>query len=381
MGGLLARVAYELELNDFKNLWEGAVSSGSPLSSVDEELQAWLRGRSLHTLRFFTFHPSTPSAEVSNLLEANFFSCAKGGRFPLISTAGVRDVSEVRLPDSTLSGFLKYLPVLQEDILTDAQGMITSLETRGMIKPITFADVLKELRSRPLAEDEMIACLAWWIGMSKQLTTSNLSHRAELLDAAVLATGKLGSTNEKIIPLGSLETFINSRTISNILPLDGPLPDHLLPVSVSKHFSSSDIASAFPWTELTIPKWLEHICSPEVRFSNIHQDLASSPIWAERVLMILSRAWATLSVPEKGEICSRLGAVACIPTSSGMRLPDQSYFPQANIFNDLAVVTFSSGATLKGSLERVLQALGVRKHVELQIIFNRYSYLCTMFPC
>lgn len=373
MGGLLARVAYELELDNVKNLWEGAASSGSPASGVDEELRAWLKSRSLHTFRFFTFHSSTPSAEVSNLLEASFFSCAKGSRFPLISTAGVRDASEVRLPDSTLSGFLKYLPVLQEEILTDAQGMITSLENRGMIKPITFADVLKELRSRPLVEDEMIACLTWWIGVSKQHTNSNLSHRAELLDAAVLTTGKLGSTNEKIISLGSLQTFINSKTISSIIPLDGPLPDHLLPVSVSKNFSSSDISSAFPWIELTIPKWLEHICNPEVRIANIHQDLTTSPIWAERVLIILARAWATLSASEKGEVFSHLGAIACIPTSSGMRIPDQSYLPQANIFNDLAVVTFPSGATLKGSLDRVLQALGVRKHVELQIIFNRYS--------
>jgi hypothetical protein len=32
-----------------------------------------------------------------------------------------------------------------------------------MLKDITFADVLKELRERPLSEEEMIACLQWWI--------------------------------------------------------------------------------------------------------------------------------------------------------------------------------------------------------------------------
>jgi hypothetical protein len=372
VGGLLARVAYELELNNIKNLWEGAISPASPANGVDQKIQSWLQSRSLHTLKFFTFFPSTPSAEVSNLLEANFFSCAKGNRFPLISTAGVRDASEVRLPDSTLSGFLKHLPVLPDEILADAPAMITSLENRGMIKSITFADVLKELRSRPLEEDEMIACLTWWVGVSKQQdASSNLTHRAELLDAAVLTTGLPGSTNERVMMLASVQTFINSRTISSIIPLDGPLPDHLLPVTISKNFSSSDISSTFPWTELTIPKWLEHVCSTEVRLGNVDQDLTISPIWAERVLYILARAWATLSAPAKEEVFSHLGAIACIPTSSGMRAPDQSYFPQANIFNDLSVVTFPSGAAPKGSLERVLQALGVRKHVELQIIFNR----------
>jgi Protein of unknown function (DUF3684) len=370
VGGLLARAAYELELNNVKNLWEGAIPPGSPANSGDEKLHAWLRSRSLHTLKFFTFYPSTPSGEVSNLLEANFFSCARGNRFPLISTAGVRDASEVRLPDSTLSGFLKHLPVLPDEILNNAQVMITSLENRGMIKSITFADVLKELRSRPLVEDEMIACLAWWIGVS---TTSNLTHRAELLDAAVLSTGKPGGTDEKIVTLSSLQTYINSKSISSIIPLDGPLPDHLLPVTISKNFSPSDISSAFPWTELTIPKWLGHVCSTDVRIANVDQDLTISPIWAERVLTILARAWATLSAPAKEEIFSHLGDITCIPTSSGMKIPDQSYFPQANIFSDLPVVTFHSGAVPKGSLERVLQALGVRKHVELQIIFNRFS--------
>jgi Protein of unknown function (DUF3684) len=373
VGGLLARAAYELEFSIVKNLWEKATLPGSPPNSLDEKLQASLRSRSLHALKFFTFYPSTPSAEVSSLLEASFFSCARGNRFPLISTAGVREASEVRLPDSTLSGFLKYLPVLPDEILNDAQAMVTSLENRGMIKPITFPDVLKELRSRPLTEDEMIACIGWWIGVSRQYTTSNLTHRAELLDAATLTTRKSGSADGKTVALGSLKTFINSKSISNIIPLDGPLPHHLLPVIISKNFSPSDISSAFPWTELTIPKWLEHVCSTDVRIANVDQDLTISPTWAERVLTVLTRAWTTLSASAKGEIFSHLGNLACIPTSSGMRIPDQCYFPQANIFNDLPVVTLPSGTVPKGSLERVLQALGVRKHVDLQIIFNRFS--------
>ncbi|KAF5386054.1 hypothetical protein D9615_002424 [Tricholomella constricta] len=370
VGGFLARSAYEMELKTVKSLWEGAVPPGFPATTVDQELESWLRSRSLHALKFFTFHPSTPSADVSSLFEAAFFACA-GNNFPLISTAGVRNACDVRLPDPAFSGFLKQLPVLPDDILANASATIATLQSRGMIKNISFEDVLQELRSRPLEQDEMIACLKWWIGINKEASKFQLTPRTQLLNAAVLTTGNSGSNQEKIIPLSSIRTFINNRTIANIIPLDAPLPDHLLPASISKHFAPDDILASFPWTELNIQEWLAHVCSPAVRKANADVDITLSATWAERVLTILARAWPNLSGPAKGEIFLLLKAITCIPTSAGMKTPDQSYFAQANIFNDLAVVKFPSGVALKGNLERVLQTLGVRKHVDLQVVFNR----------
>lgn len=371
VGGFLARAAYELELTTVKNLWEGAVPPGFPSTSVDQELQSWLRSRSIHALKFFTFYPSTPSADVSELLEAAFYSCAKDNQFPLISTTGVRNASDIRLPDPAFAGFLKQLPVLPDDVLAGASTTITSLQNRGMIKNITFDDVLKELRAGPLTEAEMVACLTWWIGLNKQGLNVQLAPRTQLLDAAVLTMGTPGSEDEKIIPLTSLRTFINNRTIASVIPLDGPLPNHLLPTSISKHFIPDNLSSSFPWTELTIPEWLAHICSPAVRKANVDHDLTLSATWAEKVLLILARAWPNLHTSTKAEIHTQMKTLTCIPTSSGLKTPDQSYFVQANIFNDLAVVTLPSGVSIKGNLERVLQALGVRKHVELQVVFNR----------
>ncbi|GLB37239.1 putative protein of unknown function (DUF3684) [Lyophyllum shimeji] len=370
VGGYLARSAYDMELNTIKSLWEGAVPNGASATAIDPELESWLRRRSLHALKFFTFHPSTPSADVSSLLETAFFACA-GNNFPLISTAGVRNASDIRLPDPAFAGFLRQLPVLPDDIVAKASETIGSLQSRGMIKSISFEDVLQELRSRPLTEDETVACLKWWIGVNKEAAKFELTPRTQLLNAAVLAIGSVGSKEEKIIPLSSIRTFINNRTIASMIPLDGPLPDHLLPPSISKHFAPDDILASFPWTELTIPQWLGHICSPAVCKTNIDVDINLSATWAERVLTILARAWPSLSGPSKGEIYFQLKSMTCIPTTAGMKTPDQAYFAQANIFNDLPVVKMPSGATVKGNLERVLQALGVRKHVDLQVVFNR----------
>ncbi|KAG6908391.1 hypothetical protein DXG01_004820 [Tephrocybe rancida] len=370
VGGFLARAAYEIELNSVKSHWEGSVPLGAPATSVDEQLEIWLRNRSLHALKFFTFHQSTPSAEVSLQLEKAFFDCA-GRHFPLISTAGVRNASDVRLPDPAFSAFLKLLPVLPDEILVGASTTIATLQSRGLIKSIGFEDVLKELRSRPLKEDEMVACLKWWIGINKEASKFQHAPRTQFLSAAILTIGNPGTDEEKIIPLSSIRTFINSRTVSAVIPLDGPLPDHLLPSSIAKHFSADDLAASFPWTELTVPDWLGHICTSPVRKANVDADITLSPQWAERVLVIIAKAWPNLPGPGKGEIYIHLRALSCIPTSAGMKTPDQSYFAQANIFNDLPVVTLSSGGAIKSPLERVLVALGVRKHVDLQVIFNR----------
>ncbi|KAJ6607773.1 hypothetical protein B0H10DRAFT_2070382 [Mycena sp. CBHHK59/15] len=367
VGGFLARNAYELELSNVDGLWNGAIQGSA--SASDPELRSWLRDRSLHALRFFTFYPSTPSADVSTLLEAAFFSCASNQDLPIMSTVGVRQASAVRYPDSTFS-FLRELPVLPEEVLSGARPMVTSLQARGMIKPITFHDVLAELRSRPLVESDMTACLKWWIGIQNADKSQLLPIRAELLNAAVLIIGKSGSAEEQIIQLSSIKTFMNPRTF---IPLDGPLPSHLLPISVSKQLPSASIASSFPWTELSVGEWLKHICNTTVRgaASPVDFNITLSAPWAERVLTVLMSAWPSISNNSKTEIAAILKDIPCIPTSGGLKVPEESYFVKADLFHDLPVVTLPSGMPVKTSLEKVLQALGVRKHVDLQVVFNR----------
>lgn len=100
-------------------------------------------------------------------------------------------------------------------------------------------------------------------------------------------------------------------------------------------------------------------------------DLTISASWSERVILILARAWPSLSGPAKDQIILLLKDKTCIPTSGGLKIPDEAYFANANIFHDLPVVTFPSGIAIKSTLEKVLEALGVRKHVQLQVVFTR----------
>ena len=110
---------------------------------------------------------------------------------------------------------------------------------------------------------------------------------------------------------------------------------------------------------------------PAVYTKKIHFSIVESPDWADRVLQILGRYWGTLSKVNQIYTIGLLGNLTCIPTSAGMKPPDQAYFSSADIFRDLPIVTLPSGVHIRGNLENVLADLGVRKHVDLQVVLSR----------
>ena len=302
-------------------------------------------------------------------MEAAFFACATTHPFSIISSEGVRSASQVHIPDPEFSGFLKRLPVISEDIVNGAKTMINALRARGMIKNVTFVDVLNELRLRPLSETETVACLKWWIGVTKQGSNLNLLQgRSQLLDALMVS---IAAPPEKLMKFSDAQTFLNSRTGGAIIPTDGPLPSTLLPSSITRSFDPDVLASVFPWKQLTIVDWLKHVTDPKVAASNAEFDITHSAPWAERVLSVIARAWPSLAKAAQEDIIKMLSPKACIPTPTGLTVPDHAYFSSVKLFRDLPIVTMPSGAIVKGTMEKVLRSLGVRKHVDLQIIFDR----------
>lgn len=293
-----------------------------------------------------------------------------------MSTVGIKNGVDVRIPDPQFKDFLKQLPVIPENIMNDARLMIDLLRSHGMIKEVSYMDVLTELRARPLSEAELIACMKWWCDIwaagNGQDVAKLVRIREEILSAAILAV-EPGTPQEKITPLNAIQTFVNPRTSGSAIIVDGPLPEHTLPLSVSKNFTPESITKSFGWRELTVVVWIAHIISPAAAALGVDYDLSSSPVWAERVLNSLARAWPSLSQEHQAQIIVMLKAVACVPTRAGLKHPEQAYFPNANLFPDLPVLAMPKGTLVKGNLERVLQALGVRKHVELQLVFDRYA--------
>ncbi|KAJ3518121.1 hypothetical protein NLJ89_g72 [Agrocybe chaxingu] len=259
VGGFLSRAAYEIELSTVRQQWEALSSPNEPISP---EAQSRATQSVLHALKFFMFYPSTPSAEVSSLMEAAFFECSSKGLFPVMSSKGVRNSKDVRLPNAEFAGFLKDLPVLPEEIVNGAPSVIASLHERGLIKDINFNDVLQELQRRPLKEEEAIACLQWWINNFERGDRNvPTTLRSQLINATILTVEN--EEGQKIIPLASVKHVINPAKVTCRIPPECPLPDYLLPLSVSQSFKPEKLQIIFnrmiktnTWTVADLMKYL-----------------------------------------------------------------------------------------------------------------------------
>ncbi|KAN0064579.1 hypothetical protein ACQY0O_002207 [Thecaphora frezii] len=373
MGGYVARAVYENELQEIGRIWNEKI--GQPRPADDNADAKLLKDRALHLMRFFTFRTSSPSSRVYSLFETSFFGASRQATISILSTRGVKHSAAVRLPNALLADFVKDLPMVPPNHVEQAADFVREVRTRNLVQDITMDDVFKELAGRALAPAEMVACLKWWIAVASH-PSYDVSLRSRLLDNGIVSisaaatsaiTADAGKAADRIQSLRSVRTFLNPQRV----PTDVPLPDSCLSYEVSKSLSPTEMVRVFGWAELTMPAWLSHLVALSATASvDIEANLQLSPTFSEKVLGIVARAWGSLSSQAQAEIASVLQATPCVPTRKGMQKPGDAYFANVSLFSDLPIVAFPS-ATVKGNLEKVLIALGVRRHVELQMIFNR----------
>ncbi|OCF40369.1 hypothetical protein I317_05804 [Kwoniella heveanensis CBS 569] len=359
VGGYLSRLIYELEMQALQAAWLKTTVA----HSADRER---LLERGLHALRFFTFKPTTPSSAVGQEMESAFYACSTDNRsLPLASTGGILPISEVRLPSPDLHKFLPELPVITSSTIDQAPRSVARLQERQLLRAADFNDVIKQLNQRPLTEKETSDCLLWWQGVASD--NNNSSHCARLLEAAIMV-----QDNGKILPLMTVQTYLKPHNAS--IPPDMPLPHHTIPHTITKDLKVNTIFSIFGWTELSILQYITFLVKPPM--SNDSQaspetDIRVSSDFAEKVLGLLGRAWSNLAANQQTAVALELKDVPCIPTKAGFKKPGEAYFEKNLLFDDLPTIALPKGTAIKGGMEKMLLAIGVRKTVDLQLVFSR----------
>ena len=353
MAGLLSRMMYEDELAQIGKLYDKTILPHSTSYESENEGTAKAREalekRALHALKSFQLHPSTPEPLVGEYIDIYFFQMSRLG-LSVLSSHGVKELQEVRIPDEAMSEFMKNLPILPTSVYDGSQEFMSKLETDKKVQRISFHDVLEELESRTLTLTQMAAMLRWWVDHKPRNRISDADIQT-FLEKARMYSGDSPRS------LSTFKWFVN-RIIGEG---DVPLPPNTLPYNITNTFGGDELQMVSSvWHELSLHEWATFVAK--------EPDFETSPDFAEKVLHVLSRGWANIPEDSQKAIASHLATKKCIPTKDGMMVPKETYLKTVTLFSDLLVMEFKEQPR-----EELLLAMGTR-----QVRKHLYAFNCRL---
>lgn len=356
VAGIAARLAFSSEMADLSTkVKRAAEAAGRGTKVTKDEIERFMP-EAMHTLNTFTFRASTPSSQVSQLIEEGFWMAYKQASIEIYSTRGVLPTTKVRLTTEDLSGFVEGIPVVPK-ALTEID-FVKKLRDFELITEINIADVRQELASKALTKDQLVRFIAW-AGRKASTGQFGIDTVRSLFDVAVAMTGDVDGQGD-VIALGSITTFVSVAKI----PAELPIPPTTIPFQFTKGCSIDDLQS-LGWDCLQIVPWLRYLIESNAN-RPADESLTTSPKFAGHVLQVLSKAWDGLSPQSKEMAILLLSAIPVVPTKLGMKRPGEAFFTSVRLFDDLPTVI-----SYPGVKEKFLAAIGVRKTVDLETIFSR----------
>ncbi|KAJ9484958.1 hypothetical protein VN97_g8399 [Penicillium thymicola] len=358
--GIVCRIAWSAEMAAIKSKLASRVGP-SRASKIRKEDIVDVLPEAIHTANQFAFRESTPSSVLGQTIEDAFWMCNKNASIEVLSTCGVIPSHQTRIAPKDLS-FMDTIPALPEEFVQGAKDFVKRLTDFGLVTEVTVSDIKRELESNTLRSNQVLEFISW---LGRKATAGQLDRSSvqSLLRVAVANDEDKEGVPTRLIIFADITCFLNPQRI----PAELPIPPSVMPFRFTKSLDKHQL-EALGWIELQIVSWLSWIvrnCGDRNIFS-IDQDITQSATFAAQILPVLSKQWETLSQTSKQGIVAKLQPQTVIPTKLGMKQPGQTYFASVRLFDDLPVVH-----GLNGVKEKILVQLGVRKTVELGVIFDR----------
>lgn len=356
VAGIVSRIAYGNEMAELDRKLRRVTDTEKRAGGFAKEDIEKFCPEALHILKSFTFDDSTPNAQISQIIEESFWTSYKQPSIEIYSSRGVLPTTAVRLAAEDLSGFVEGIPVLPEPLV--ASRLVKKLKDYGLITEITVEDVKKELGAKALTKEQLIAFILW-AGKKAIKGEIPIPTMNTLLDSAVAMTGE---NQGGIVTLSSIKYYLQPKSI----PADVPIPPESLPFELTSKATYQEL-QALGWEPLGAVTWVRFLAASVGGRNGLtaEQDFTLSPKFSGHVLSVLSKQWDSLHPQSKNVIVGLLKPLTVIPTKVGMRKPTEAYFQSVKLFDDLPTIT------VNGVKEKFLGALGVRKTVDLETIFQR----------
>lgn len=352
--GMISRIAWCEQSDALKRKLDDIVRDSGSGKLLLEQMKMVLP-QALQNLNQYAFSEATPSSKVGNFIEEGFWDCDKSGslEMDILSTRGVVSAKDIRLGTDELS-FLEGISFLPKGITDKQPDIVRKLVDNGVITSVVLTDIKRELERQSLSSQQLVEFLQW---LAKRVSSKQMDTQgAASLFKVTVAND---TDNDRVIQLGSIRYFQSPHRI----PIDLPVPEDTIPHKFTKSIDGGCLV-AFGWEDLQIVPWVNFLLS-DARIQGTSKRLDLDKDFAALVLPAISKQWKGLSDSSKQTLKNLLGDKTVIPTKLGMRKPGDSYFKSVKLFDDLATITMSNLS------DSFLSTLGVRKTVELNLVFER----------
>ena len=356
--GIVCRIAWHSEMEELKKRILNKAVGVKKIRS--EQIEPFLQ-EGITIFKNFTFRESTPSPKTGELIEDAFWRCGKKPQIDVLSSCGVLPTHQVRIAPKDLS-FVEGVPVLPEKLVEEAKPLVDKLVEYGLITEVTVSDIREALETNPLSSKQLSEFLTWLL---KNAANGSLDQQTiqRLLSITVANEDSTDEGAGRLLMLGGVEYHHNPSRIPSHLPV----PETVMPLKYTSGYSKVQIES-LGWEELQLVPWMRWLITEAKNRAQLsaEQDLTASPTFSNQIFALISKQWDSMSQSTKQTLVEILSVQTVVPTKFGMKRPGDAYFSNVRLFDDLPNITGFSGVK-----DKVLMAFGVRKTVELGVVFDR----------
>ncbi|CAF1527188.1 unnamed protein product [Adineta steineri] len=256
----------------------------------------------------YSFEPSVPNNKIGDAILSGFFHTTNE---LFVSVQQSPSNSEIR-SISSKQAYLAHspdiytfltLPLIPYNLVETK--FFKHLEQLKLIAVVNHTIIEKTIPDTVLLLEEFINLVRWLCKnkTSLQRIFSSITYRENI-------------TSSKI-SLKNIQYYINKNIISSILPL----PSNILPVNVSIRFSSNELEG-----NLSLSKYNSRQLVDFYLLDKQHYLLRKADT-SLQVLNLICQQSNQFCDSEWNSVQSILSNIKCIPTTQGMKIPNQSYIP------------------------------------------------------
>lgn len=336
-------------------------------------------------MRAFSPQQSTPDQTVGAVIASGFVTCMPKQSPPVLTMSGVVRATDSRLPFRGIEAFVKK-GVIRKVVFSNAENFFK--EVAGC-RPLSTNDLVQELSTRTLPEDEFIRFVKWWVRFTRVQPETLPSTRQSLKDTLRFTVepekdrdGSSESEN-RLLSLKDVPFFRGDELSSGTLPM----PPSVLPLHIQNEITLRtlrDSALSSWFSPLSFATWAGYIVNHPILKDGHKQD---SDVRLE-VLAVLSKELSRRSGPDRARyekwINESLAKRQCIPYDSPLELavgtehPSDMYLPDAEIgiFEGLGSFKKVSVTLEKAGISKeFLIAIGARKAISIDFLLTNLDNL------